>query len=370
MPPGDLAVVTTRLQSAGAPHLSKVAAAIQASSDAIMIVDNQQRIEAVNPAFEQLTGLSASQAVGQDTQWLTGAVFSESEVRRLLQLTPGTLPGVPGTSEATIERSGSGRHAVEMAVVPFHDDSGTPSGIVYAFKDITERKDLDSVKDEFISRVSHEFRSPVTVIMGMASTLLRKEVGLPGAARSGVKDILTQTKRLNRFVDNLLIITRSRAGRLEIAAEYIRIEKLVSKVVKELGPRRGFSFQMDFPRRFPLIMADPVKLELVIRNLMDNAIKYSPKGGTIRLRGRQEESLVVISVEDQGLGIPAGHLDQIFQTFYHWEDPRLQTKPGIGLGLTACHLIVNAHGGSIWAESEPGKGTTFAFTLPREGKPD
>lgn len=229
-----------------------------------------------------------------------------------------------------------------------YESSGRLMGAVNTVRDVTARKEAERLKDDFITLISHEFRSPITVIMGMASTLLRKEVPLLAAARGGLKDILAQARRLNHLVDNLLIVSRSRAGSLELASEPVKLEKLAARVVKELQRQtRTCCFVLDFPRDFPPAMGDPVRLELVLRNLLDNALKYSPEGGTIRVWGRQEDSVLVLGVEDQGIGISEGHLQDIFHDFYRSGDPRVRARPGVGLGLSACRRVVEAHGGRI-----------------------
>ncbi len=363
-----------RLRQEGLTRCAKASVAIEATSDGVMIIDREQRIENVNPAFESLTGFSKSELLGKPCRHVLQSRLASGEyLCDVLCSFTNPAPRGPNTIEATIQNKDGDTRWVAVTSTPIDDSGGRLIGEVYTFRDITERKETDKLKDDFISLVSHEFRSPVTVIMGMSSTLLRKEMPLLPIARSGLKDILAQAKRLNRLVDNLLMITRSRAGNLEVTPEHVRVDKIGAKVIKEIqgqGQCRGCTFAIDFPRDFPPAFADPLKLELVLRNLLENAVKFSPNGGTIRFWGRQEDSLVVIGVEDQGLGISGGYLESIFQAFFRLEDPRVQAKPGIGLGLAACQSVVEAHGGKLWAESEPGKGSLFAFTLPAPRKID
>jgi len=361
-----LALEKARLQQECDFHAGEAASLLQASSDSIMVIDDQGRIESVNPALEKLLGFSRNDMVGRPYCTLLESRLPDGQQDRgSICPLPGSMPRGSNVLEVSIQTRGGLYNWVEMAQTPIYDSRGRLTGAVLTFRDITDRKESDRLKDDFISLISHEFRSPVTVVMGMASTLLRKEMPLPATARGGLRDILTQAKRLNRLVDNLLAMARSRAGTLELSFEKVRIGKLAAKVIKELqSTGRTCSFVLDFPLDLPPATADPVRLELVLRNLLENAIRYSSEGGMIRIWGRQEDSVLSIGVEDQGTGIAAEHLQDIFRSFYRLQNSGVQDKRGIGLGLAACQRVVEAHGGRIWAESEPGKGSTFAFTLP------
>lgn len=344
----------------------KAANIVQGAVDGIVIIDRNQRIENVNPALERLTGFSRDEMIGRKCLDVLDPRLADGR-RACDVVCPFLSPPTrgPNVFQVTIAAKDGTTRWFEMAIAALYDRTGKVSGAVYTFRDFTERKEAARLKDEFISLMSHEFRSPVTVIMGMASTLLRKEMPLLGIARSGLKDILTQARRLNRLVDNLLVITRGRAGSLEVGQELIKAEKLCAKVVKDINAQaKSCSFVLDFPKDLPLITGDSLKIELVLRNLLENAVKYSPEGGTIRVWGKQEDSIVIIGVEDQGIGIEPKNMHRIFEAFCAVQDYRVHAKPGIGLGLAACEQVVEAHGGRLWAQSEPGKGSLFAFTLP------
>jgi len=345
---------------------ARVSLAIQASSDSIMIVDREGRIEAVSPALERLTGFSRKDLVGRDSRFLVEPRSGDGlDAGGMASPALGSPSRGPATLETNIRTRNGQRCCVELTQTPMSDSQGRLMGIAYTLRDVTDGRETERLRDDFISLVSHEFRSPITVIMGMASTLLRKEMTLPGVARSGLRDIVTQASRLNRLVDNLLAMTRSRAGKLELSLEHVKIGKLAGKVVKDLhSTSRSCSFVLDLPADLPAVAADSSKIELVLRNLLENAVKFSPAGGRIRIWGREEDSVLVIRVEDEGMGMAAEHLHDILLTSYRLKDRGVKAGAGVGLGLAACQRVIEAHGGRIWAQSEKGKGTVFAFTLP------
>ncbi|MDP2661389.1 MAG: ATP-binding protein [Dehalococcoidia bacterium] len=356
-------LITNRMSEA---YSSKASVAIEAATDGIMLVDENQRVESANPALENITGISRKDLIGHDCRYALQTMAAEGE-HLCDVMCPFSHPMIQELhhSEATLRTAGGDLRWIDITNAPIFASSGQLVGVVHTLRDVTERRKSDHLKDDFISLVSHEFRSPVTVILGMASTLLRKEMALPAIATSGLRDILGQARRLNRLVDNLLVIKRGRDGSLELGTDLVQVERIGAKVIKEAqAQNHKCTFALDFPPTFPLAVGDPGRLEIVLRNLLDNAVKYSPDGGTIRIWGRQEDSLIVIGVEDQGMGIPAKYLDSIFQRFYGLEDPRVKARPGVGLGLAACHLLIKAHGGRLWVKSEPGEGSLFAFSLP------
>ncbi len=347
-------------------YSSKASSAIEAAADGIMLVDENHIIESANPAFENITGISRKALIGEDCRSALQNISTEGG-HVCDVMCPFSQPMVrdPHHSEVSIRTAGGDVRWVGVTTAPMFASSGQLVGVVHTLRDTSERRQCGALGDDFISLVSHEFRSPVTVILGMASTLLRKEMALPAVATSGLRDIVCQAWRLNRLIDNLLVIKRCRDGSLELASELVQVEKICAKVVKDTQAQdHKCSLDMDFPDAFPVAVGDARRLEIVLRNLLDNAVKYSPDGGKIRIWGRYEDPSIVVGVEDQGIGVPAEHLESIFQGFQRLDDPRVQAKPGAGLGLAACHLIVKAHGGRLWVKSTPGRGSLFAFTLP------
>jgi signal transduction histidine kinase len=170
---------------------------------------------------------------------------------------------------------------------------------------------------------------------------------------------------LQELIHDLLESSAIDAGLLRLDPQPVMLHRLIPSLVDEMARRtRRHRFVVDFPRAFPVVEADPTRIDQVLRNLLDNAIKYSPEGGMIVVRGQVEEERVVISVADQGVGIAPEHLNRLFEKFFRVESSLGHHVVGSGLGLPIARTIVEGHGGRIWAESKLGEGSTFYFTLP------
>jgi len=249
---------------------------------------------------------------------------------------------------------------------PFFDADGRLCGYRGIDRDITERKKLDQLKDEFISLVSHELRSPLTVIIGAISTALSEETRLSREEMHQLlQDAAWEADALSHLLGNLLELSRAQADRLFIHAEPVSVESAVQDAVEKVGRQSSaHRFVIELPTGLPSVHADPLRLERILYNLLENAVKYSPQGGEIRVLAKPEEDRLVIGIADQGVGISLQDQAKLFGPFQRLEDSRLEGVKGAGLGLLVCRRLVEAHGGRIWLESEPGQGSTFFFTLP------
>jgi two-component system, OmpR family, phosphate regulon sensor histidine kinase PhoR len=250
------------------------------------------------------------------------------------------------------------------APVRFQAD-GPILGRIFVLRDITRETEAERMRSALLATVSHELRSPLTAIAGYADTLLHDGPWDDRTEREFIEVIALSASRLAALVDNLLDAATLEAGALRLEREPVRVERIAERV---LAQRRllasGFSLQMETRPGLPVADADPLRVEQVLANLVDNAIKYSPHGGPvcIRIHSFQDRELAV-SVSDRGDGIPAEHLDHLFERFYRVDGTRAGIK-GAGLGLFICKSLVEAHGGAISVESQPGLGSTFTFTLP------
>ena len=233
-------------------------------------------------------------------------------------------------------------------------------------------QELDRLRSELIANVSHELRTPLGLIKVFCTTLLRKDVEFDRETqREFLQDIDEETERLEKIVDNLLDLSRMESGRLRLDRRPTDVGRLIKGVMEAMGTSIQpiqHRFAHDIPAD-PLIAAvDPKHIEQVLRNLLGNAIKYSPEGGTITAGGRGDERQLLIWVSDEGIGIAPRDLEKIFERFYRVESEVTMNVRGAGLGLPVCRGIVEAHGGRIWAESIPGEGSTFYFALPNDGE--
>lgn len=246
---------------------------------------------------------------------------------------------------------------------------------------LEQLQEMDRLKSRFLSMASHELKTPLTSISGLAQVLLRRmrrrlEMGRPSDAewveeQSGHVDRLellnSQTARLGRLVDELLDVSRIESGKLEFHMQPVALPQLLLEVAQRLQmSTKEHTLEVDLngSSENP-IAADRDHLEQVLDNLVGNAIKFSPDGGTIQLRLRDQGDTVTLSIEDPGVGIADDQLDAVFGLFYQADDPVSRRTGGMGLGLYISKEIITRHGGRIWAESRPGAGTTFNVSLPR-----
>lgn len=227
-------------------------------------------------------------------------------------------------------------------------------------------READRMKSQFISTVSHELRTPLTAIKGYSTSLLRDDVQWDEDTRREFLQIIDErADDLRQLIDNLLEMTKMEAGALYLQREPVLLSHLAQKVVKSSMPRaRNHRFEVDFPSPFPVVEGDSRHIELVLHNLIENAVKYSPQGGQILIRGKVKGDRVLVSVSDNGVGIAPEQLNRVFERFYRVDNPLTRRTIGSGLGLSIAKGLVDAHGGNIWVESTPGKGSTFFFSLP------
>ncbi len=234
-------------------------------------------------------------------------------------------------------------------------------------------RESDRLKDALLGSVTHDLRTPLASIKAAASSLLRGDIEWTAPERQELlESIDTSANRLNRLVGNLLDLSRLEAGVAQPHLDWMLISDVIATVLDRLdlaGQTRGYDIRVEEPENLPLVLMDHEQIEQTLTNLIENAIKYSPQGSLIRVRVSTSETELVVSVSDQGIGIPRRELEAIFNKFYRVKQARLPWSPGrppagTGLGLAICASIIRAHGGRIWAESAPGKGATLTFTLP------
>ncbi len=227
-------------------------------------------------------------------------------------------------------------------------------------------RELDRLKHEFTSTISHELRTPLGFIIGYITTLLRSDVShSEETKREFLQIIKEESEKLQELVENLLDTSRIQAGSFSVQKRPTDIAELAQKVIEKMRLiTEGHSLILHFVPLLPSVPGDSRRLEQVLHNLVDNAVKYSPQGSQITISGEMKNDYIQVSVADGGPGIPKAELSKIFNAFYRIPSPNAQKMRGIGLGLTICRAVVEAHGGSIWAESIPGRGSVFYFTLP------
>jgi signal transduction histidine kinase len=229
--------------------------------------------------------------------------------------------------------------------------------------------EANRLKAELISTLAHEMRTPLTSIKGYSTALLMEECDFSPEAHSEFLQIIDEEcDVLQDLIHDLLESSIIDAGLLKIEPQPIRLARLVQTVVDDMSRRTNkHRLVLDFAPDVPIVDADPQRIAQVLRNLLDNAVKYSPDGGLIVVRGETQEKEVVISVADQGVGLAPEDLNRLFEKFFRVKSGLGGHVVGSGLGLPIAHTIVESHGGRIWAESKVGEGTTLYFTLPLHG---
>lgn len=226
--------------------------------------------------------------------------------------------------------------------------------------------EADRLRSQFISSVSHELRTPLTIIKGYATSLLRQNVNWDkNTQQEFLRSIDEKTDELRDLIDKILQSAKLEAGALKLEREPILLPRIAKKIVEEnIQWTKRHKFILKFPSSFPVVEADARCIEQVVRNLAENAVKYSPDGGEIVLAGKIMDNEVVFSISDQGAGIPQNCQDKIFERFFRVDSRLTHSVTGSGLGLSICKGHIKAHDGKIWFESTPGKGSKFYFSLP------
>jgi signal transduction histidine kinase len=231
---------------------------------------------------------------------------------------------------------------------------------------VSRLREAEELKSTLLSVISHELKTPVSIIKGYAGTLARQDADWDKATLAdGLAVIEEEADKLNELVNNLLDTSRLQAGGLKLQFTYLDLPSMAEKTVEKFRTQTTrHTFSVDFPAGFPPVKGDYERIREVLSNLVGNAIKYSPDGGLIRVGGRVAGDEVQVFVSDEGVGIPATEQERIFDRFTRVDNSLTRQTPGAGLGLFLARAVVEAHGGRVWVESQPGRGATFWFTLP------
>jgi PAS domain S-box-containing protein len=329
-------------------------------ADGVLLVDRDGRVRLWNPAAEKITGIPSADLVGHPAAERIGGW------REALESVPVSSSPDPGHPEVIVPiESVDGERWISTSGVQFFD------GTVYAFRDVTEVRQLEELKADFIATASHELRTPLAAVYGAAQTLMRHDFALDEAGRDRfVSLIADESERLGRIVNEILLANQLDAGRVDLGADAFDPGELVERVVEaaRVHAPPNIGLERVVQSGVAHVAADRDKVRQVLVNLVENAMKYSPGGGRIEvgLEPGQESGAetVVFFVRDEGLGIPAAEQARIFEKFYRLDPQMTRGVGGTGLGLYICSELVNRMGGHIWVESTEGQGSTFLLELP------
>jgi PAS domain S-box-containing protein len=341
----------------------RLQALIQSMQDGLILENLEGHVIYANRRMEELTGCTVDQMRQQDIEQVMAALLAQAvePVETLAAAGAGDRQQV----EFAVNRP-EGRRYLRMKLFDVTDASDQPIGRGRILQDITQRYEVDRMKSSLIATVSHELRTPLAAIKGYASTLLAEDVQWDTDSQQEFLQIISdEGDRLSRLVDDLLDMSRIEAGTLQVSQQPCELGELVAEAAKYAHPRPGTRLQLHLPAELPPLNADPQRIVAVLRNLIENATKYSDETGYVRVGAFRENGAVVVSVEDEGPGIPVEHRERVFESFYRVQDGLTRNKMGAGLGLAICQGFVRAHGGEIWLEPSE-TGTCVRFSLPLE----
>lgn len=334
---------------------------VESISDAIIVCDSESNIQVINRSAETLLGISEHRAVGRSVN----ECLSDD---RLLQIfrNPADLSLI---NQPYLQFQFQNRQVYlrpRVSIIP--SMHGERNGVVLVLQDVTQYKELDKLKSDFMAAVSHEFRTPLTSI-NMGVDLLRQQ--LLGPLTKAQEDLLNSAKqdcdRLTKLIRELLQLSKLESGKIELREDVVDLAKVVESALQPLQlpfQEKGVTLKLTMRSQLPPLIGDEQQYSWVISNLVNNALKYTNEGGTVEIRAAQDGENILLQVKDTGKGIPKEYLNKIFDKFVQVKQSLNATPGSVGLGLAIAKEIVEMYGGKIWVESEVGKGTTFSFKLP------
>jgi PAS domain S-box-containing protein len=355
----EAAIVLERmhLQDKVKEQREQAARVLEHVGDGVFFVDAGSVVRLWNPAAAEITGVQAADIVGQR---LEDALPGWTTIARLVSLS--SAPAYAARHSETLPLDVGGRELwLSFTGVEF------PDGTVYAFRDLTEERNLDKLKRDFVATVSHELRTPLAAVYGAAMTLRRNDVAFDEAQRERLLAIVeAESDRLARIINEVLAASRLDAGTFPLFVESCDPAKLARQVVETSRvhlPRR-VAVELTMDDALPPVAADRDMVRQVLTNLLENAVKYSPEGGAVHISLERQEGRVLFGVRDEGLGIPLHEQKRIFEKFYRLDPDLTRGVGGTGLGLYICRELVRRMGGRIWVASREDEGSTFFFELP------
>ncbi len=353
--------LTARRRAEEQLHLQGLALA--AAANGILITDGEGRVLWVNPALTRMTGYGADEIVGRTPSlWRSGAHATDFYAGMWRTIQAGRV----WHGELVNRRKDGSLYVEEQTITPVLDDAGRVTHFIGIKQDVTARRDLERLRESLTRTMVHDLRNPLTVIHGALDLIgLQAGEALPAPARRALDLSQAGTRRMLALVDGILELRSLESGRVPLARAPAALRDLAEEAVAlqtPLAAAKGQHLQVEVEDALPRVEVDRVLVGRVLQNLVGNAVKFTPEGGSVRVAACPDgaSGAVRVSVSDDGPGIAPELQERLFQEFVTGS----VREQGNGLGLAFCRLAVEAHGGRIWVESEPGRGSTFWFTLP------
>jgi PAS domain S-box-containing protein len=363
-----VAIENTHLFDMVIDEQSRTKLVLQSIADGVCTVDRDLRIRALNPAAERITGWTESEAHGK----LCSAIFCDADDNQascqctLIQEAMQSGQSVTSAADdpPILARSGK-RVYLSSSVAPIYSQDGQLEGAVIAFRDVSSERELDRLKSDFVSMISHELRSPLANL-GAAIELMLDMTQDQDVVQKTLLIARANEERLTRLVEDILSVSRIEAGQMRVHQEPVTLTPILRRAVRLAEAQtEKHHIALQVPDLMPFVIADQSKVEIIVNNLITNAVNYSPDGGRILVKAvGPVDGEIVISVSDQGVGISLEHQEKIFDRFYRVDTSDGRKVYGHGLGLYISKCLVELQNGRIWVESKEGYGSRFSFSLP------
>jgi len=337
-----------------------VQAIVGALADGLVVADGRRRIRLMNRAFREMFAIRSPVSDGTLLETVRDAA-----VERLLGEALSRRERQRGT--ITLQRPAEPERLLEVVAEPIKDGPGEVTGAVILFRDITELRRTETMRRDFVANVSHELRTPLSILRGYLETLLENPKQPPAELLRIFEVMERHSNRINLLVDDVLSLARLEGPGVALDLTTVRPAIFLRGIMRDWEKKfaaKNLATELDASDDLPTVQVDEGRLQEVVYNLLDNAVKYAPIGGGITVRAARAGDQLVMSVSDNGPGIPARDLPRVFERFYRADKARHRELGGTGLGLSIVKHIAQLHGGSVEAESEPGRGTTVRVRLP------
>jgi len=334
-----------------------------AMPDGLAVVDERRTVQLMNPELRRIFGIGEKVSGGTLLELVHNAAVDRLAVEAI-------RVQEPQRDSIELSRGGSEPRELEITAVPFGENSPDTKGAVILFRDVTHFRKVEKMRRDFVANVSHELRTPLSIFRGYLETLIDDPHQPPGELLRILEVMERHSNRLNALVEDVLSLARLESPGMELTLSDVDLPELLHSIMRDWEKRlaaKQLKSHLNFPGNLPRLRADETRLQELIYNLLDNAVKYSKPGGTVFLRAEPAGDSVRISVADQGIGIPDNDLPRIFERFYRADKSRSSEHSGTGLGLSIVKHIAQLHGGSVVAESVLSKGTTISVLLPVRG---